>query len=103
MMIELVRSHTEAIRHLCERHHVRRLWLFGSATDGSFDPQRSDFDFLVEYKPNHENTAWDDYWGLREGLEALFNRRVDLVDRDAMRNPYVIRSVEASREIVYAA
>lgn len=103
MMVEQVRSRFVEIRHLCERHHVRRLWLFGSATDGGFDPRRSDFDFLVQYAPGHEDTAWDDYWGLREGLESLLGRRVDLVDRDAMRNPYVIRSVEASREIIYAA
>jgi len=102
-MVNQVRDHAEEIRRLCERYHVRNLWLFGSATDGAFDPLRSDFDFLVQYEPDHEHTAWDDYWGVKEGLESLLGRAVDLVDRDAMRNPYVIRSVEASREIVYAA
>lgn len=102
-MSHLILQKLDEIRQLCRRYHVAQLWLFGSATGHHFDPDRSDLDFLVRYQPGHESTAWDDYWGLREGLEALFDRRVDLVDRDAMRNPYVIRSVEASREVLYAA
>ena len=102
-MSELIRNHLDLIQELCRRHNVGRLWLFGSAVDGRFDEQRSDVDFLVEYQSGHEETAWEDYWGLREGLQAALGRAVDLVDRQAMRNPYVIRSIEASREVVYAA
>ena len=98
-----VSAHAQETASLCQRHHVAHLWLLGSAVNGDFDAQRSDLDFLVQYQPGHESSAWDDYWGLREGLEAIFGRRVDLVDRDAMRNPYVIRSVEDLREVVYAA
>jgi len=102
-MSEMIHKHLDLIHELCRHHHVERLWLFGSMVNGGFSNERSDADFLVEYRPGHEETAWEDYWGLREGLQAVLDRPVDLVDRQAMRNPYVIRSVEASREVVYAA
>jgi uncharacterized protein len=41
----------EEIAELCRRHRVRRLALFGSAVGEGFDPERSDLDFLVEFKP----------------------------------------------------
>ena len=43
------------------------------------------------------------YFGLSEDLEALLGRRVDLVERRAIRNPYVKRSMEETREIIYDA
>jgi predicted nucleotidyltransferase len=40
----------DAVRALCEKYSVRRLTLFGSAVKGTFDPKRSDVDFLVEFE-----------------------------------------------------
>jgi len=38
---------------LCRRYGVRKLELFGSATDGAFDPRTSDLDFLVDFDPGY--------------------------------------------------
>lgn len=93
----------EAIESLCREHHVVRLSLTGSAATGDFDPAASDLDFLVSYRPGYHGTAWDDYWGLKEGLEALFQRKVDLIDRDALRNPFVRESMLSCEKEIYAA
>ena len=91
------------IEALCRRHQVRRLDLFGSAAAGAFDPARSDVDLLVEFEPDARGQTLDTYFGLREALEALFGRRVDLVMLGAVRNPYIRADIERSRQTLYAA
>ena len=95
-------QHRNEIAALCRRYGVRRLELFGSATTNAFDPHRSDLDFLVEFDANPSDLFYR-YFGLKESLEALFKRDVDLVMVGAMQNPYFIESVNKTRQLVYAA
>jgi predicted nucleotidyltransferase len=101
-MLPLIDTKRAEIAELCRRYHVRRLEVFGSAAQGDFDPQRSDVDFLVEFDPDHRANAFDDYFELKENLESLLGRSVDLVVEKAIRNPYFRASVERTREPVYA-
>lgn len=102
-MIAEIGEQIDAVSELCRRYRVRRLEVFGSAADGTFDPARSDLDFLVEYLPLAPGEHYDAYFGLVEGLEALFGRKVDLVEAHMMSNPYFIRRVNESRRVVYDA
>jgi predicted nucleotidyltransferase len=77
-------SRREALAALCRRFGVTRLEVFGSAARGAgFDPKRSDADFLVTFAPAARNdlTAFAD---LKDALEALLGRPVDLVERQAV-------------------
>ena len=96
-------EHRSQLAELCRRFGVRRLGLFGSGADGRFDPARSDLDFLVEFESPDFRGAADRYFGLLEGLEALLGRGVDLVELPAIRNPYFLRGIAASRTPLYAA
>ena len=91
------------IDEICARFGVRRLELFGSAATGSFDPARSDLDFMVEFNPAKGIKPFDQYFGLKEELEGLFGRAVDLVMEGASSNPYFLQSVNKSRRLLYAA
>jgi len=102
-MDALIASHHSEIEELCRRFHVRRLELFGSAAGDSFDPQRSDVDFLVEFGSLAEGEHADAYFGLRESLAALVSRPVDLVMTSAIRNPYFLQAIEPTRTLLYAA
>ena len=103
-MIDEIRSHRQELQALCRRFHVRRLDLFGSAARGDFDRARSDLDFLVEFDRDHPQAlSLRTYFGLKEALEELLRRPVDLVEASAMRNPYLKASIERSREPIYAA
>jgi predicted nucleotidyltransferase len=102
-MIDQIESRREELRGLCRRFHVLRLDLFGSAARGDFDPEHSDVDFIVEFEGDTSLHPFDAYFGLKEELEALFGRKVDLVELSAVRNPYLKASIEQSRENVYAA
>jgi uncharacterized protein len=103
-MIDEIELHREELHELCRRFHVRRLDLFGSAARGDFDPERSDIDFLVEFDRQHpEALAFETYFGLKEALEALLGRPVDLVEPGAVRNPYLKAGIDGSREPVFEA
>jgi uncharacterized protein len=91
------------IARICKDHHVRKLEVFGSAARATgFDPAQSDADFLVEFEPETRHRL-DAYFDVKEALEALLQRRVDLVETGALKNPFVLASINRNREVVYAA
>ena len=96
---EQIQGRRVEIRRLCQRCHVQRLEVFGSATLDRFDPKSSDLDFLVGFQDGF--TALDNYLTLAEGLEGLFDRPVDLVIERAVRNPYLRQTINATRQVVY--
>ena len=103
-MIPLIEDNRAAIEALCRRFHVERLEVFGSAAEGDFDPQRSDVDFLVEFRAGQDLGPWlSHYFEFKSDLERLLGRTVDLVMPKAMRNPYFIREVNRTRRVLYAA
>jgi predicted nucleotidyltransferase len=97
----LVLDH-EAIASACRAHGLQRLRLFGSAASDRFNPGRSDVDVLVEFAPGTPD-PFGAYFGLKEDLEGLLGRPVDLVMADALRNPHFAASVLAGAEELYAA
>lgn len=101
-MHPLIEQKRSDIARLCRNHKVRRLEVFGSAARAiDFDPERSDADFLVEFEPD-ANPILDTFFALKDGLEALLQRKVDLIEFGAVRNPYVLASIDRAREVVYA-
>lgn len=99
-----IAEHLEAIRALCRDFGVTRLEVFGSVCTPEFEPERSDIDFLIEYPDDYEFGLWlSRYFELKERLEALLGRRVDLVMVDAPQNQFFIRMMNQTRELLYAA
>jgi predicted nucleotidyltransferase len=83
---------------------VKRLEVFGSAAeDDRFDPDRSDIDFLVEFDLPDPVCHAKAYFGLLAALKDLFSRNVDLVEIQAVTNPYFPESINEGRLQVYAA
>ena len=89
------------IAALCERHGVAYLELFGSATGSDFNPDSSDFDFLVELDHQVAGSRAKRWIGLAEDLEKALGRHVDLVNPCYIRNPYFLQAVNRSRIVVY--
>ena len=102
-MEPIVANRLTEIAALCRTHRVRSLELFGSAAAGGFDAASSDLDFVVEFEELQEGEWADAYFGLLEGLESLFGRPIDLVMLSAVENPYLLRSIRATRSQLYAA
>ena len=102
-MIQLIERHRDDLESLCRRHHVATLEVFGTAAGETLDSNAGDLDFLVRFQPTEEMTAADQYFGLLFDLQGLFDRDVDLVCTDAMKNRYFIEEVNKSRRLLYAA
>ncbi len=102
-MIPLIESRRRDIQTLCQRFKVKHLNLFGSAAEETFDAQRSDLDFLVEFLPLQAGEHADVYFGLLHGLEDLFQRKIDLVTLRAIRNRYFLNAVQNQQQVIYVA
>jgi uncharacterized protein len=88
-----------SLADFCNRHHIRRLSLFGSALREDFRPD-SDVDLLVEFQPGH-TPGWE-IVDLEEELSALFGgRRVDVVNPKYL-NPRLRERILASAVVQYA-
>jgi len=91
----------DTLTEFCRRWRVRTLAVFGSALRDDFGPE-SDVDFLVQFEPGARWDLWD-LSDMHDELAALIGRPVDLVEEEALRNPYRKREILATREVVYAA
>jgi len=80
----------------------RRLVVFGSAVTEEFDERDSDVDFLVDFADDLEDRLAA-YFGLKESLEELLHRPVDLVSPATLRNPYFAEAVARQAQELYAA
>jgi uncharacterized protein len=91
----------KALQAIAKKHHVKRLELFGSAAKGKTKP--NDYDFLVEFEQMEPIEHGRMYFRLLENLEAVLGAKVDLIEAEAVTNPYFLRAVESERRLVYAA
>ncbi len=88
------------IAELCRCLKISRLDVFGSATSDDFHAE-SDVDVLVRFEQDGDG-LFNRYFDLKEGLESIFGRSVDVVVGDSLKNPYFRANVERSRRTVYA-
>ncbi|MBF0289338.1 MAG: nucleotidyltransferase domain-containing protein [SAR324 cluster bacterium] len=86
---------------ICKSLRVKRLDLFGSATGESFS-SKSDVDVLVEFERYKGGNLFDRYFDLKEKLQLLFNREVDVVVEKAIQNPYFKEKLQNTRKTIYA-
>jgi hypothetical protein len=91
----------ERIAEFCRKWRVKELAVFGSALREDFGPD-SDVDVLVELRPNHGLSLYD-WVDMIEELQEIFGRRVELVAKGGLRNPFRRREILRTAEVVYAA
>jgi hypothetical protein len=91
----------EKIRAFCRKWHVRELALFGSVLSDDFRPD-SDVDVLVSIEQDALLSGFD-LVDMVEELKDMFGRDVDLLEKEALRNPYRRHSILSNREVLYAA
>ncbi len=102
-MVALVENNLNAIREACEKHHVKTLYLVGSATQENRFTDESDVDFLYRFRKEDIdlNDYADNYFDLLFYLQDLLNRKVDLVTEEKMKNKYFIESINKNKLMIY--
>ncbi|HLW19730.1 MAG TPA: nucleotidyltransferase domain-containing protein [Cyclobacteriaceae bacterium] len=101
-MLHLLTKHKEELQRICEIYDVRTMYVFGSACTENFN-EGSDIDILISFKEIPFDKYTDNYFDVQYELEKLFGRKVDLVTEKSLSNPYFIRSVEETKQLLYAA
>lgn len=91
----------EKIKDFCQRWKVTEFGLFGSILREDFR-HGSDVDVLVTFAPDAHHSLFD-LARMEEELGVIFGKRVDLVEKAALRNPFRRQAILKSLEVVYAA
>lgn len=99
-VMKLIRRNIDEIIALCKKHKVKELCVFGSVLTDSFN-KNSDVDFTVVFDKTAVEDYFVNYFDFKFALEELLHRDVDLIEFEAIRNPYFKKEVEATRQPVY--
>ena len=97
--MNLVEKNLEKLKKLCNKYNVLRLYVFGSVISDKFRKD-SDIDFLVTFDTIELNEYADNYFDFKFSLEDLFNRKIDLLEEKAIRNPFLKQSIDTSKELI---
>jgi predicted nucleotidyltransferase len=91
----------DQIAEFCKKWQIKELSVFGSILREDFRPD-SDVDVLVVFE---DNAPWGlfDVMHAEEELERIFGRKVDLVEKKAIRNPFRRQHILTSHEVIYAS
>ena len=96
----IITNNLRDIYQICKTHNIEKLWAFGSVCTPYFN-DKSDVDFLVDFKPLPLEDYADNYFIVCDIMESLLNRKVDLVTVNSLGNPYFIKSLEKNKTILY--
>ncbi len=77
-----------------------KLFVFGSVLTNRFN-EESDIDFIVNFDKENVTDYFDNYFNLKYALEDLFKRKVDLLEEQTIRNPYLKKNVDATKALIY--
>jgi predicted nucleotidyltransferase len=103
MLVKNIEIPESQLAEFCQRWQITELALFGSALREDFRPD-SDIDVLIKLAPDHQWTLFD-HVDMRDELEAIFGRKVDLVSKSALersRNYIRRQNILNSAQVIYA-
>ncbi len=99
----ILESKKEDLKSICKALKIKRLYVFGSAVSSKFN-ENSDIDFLISFVDNLTVEEYsNNYFSLHYKLRELFNREIDIVTERTLSNPYFIKSINESKELIYEA
>lgn len=98
--MDLIKKHIEEISALCLKHKVKSLFVFGSILTKQFN-KNSDIDFLVEFDQIFLIDYADNFFDFKFSLEDLLGRDIDLLETQAVKNPFLKKELDKTKQSVY--
>ena len=95
-----LQEHASAITRLCKDHMVKTLYAFGSVLSDRFTAE-SDIDLIVDFEHVTLEDYADNYFDLKFSLQDTLNRKIDLLEQQAIKNPYFLEHVNQQKQLVY--
>lgn len=99
-MHQIIEKNFNKITEICRKNNVKTMWVFGSINSEKFS-DKSDIDILVKFNSMDFGEYADTYFDLCDELENLFSRKVDVITENSLSNPFFIKSVQSSKELIY--
>ena len=96
----IINENLKELYKLCEKYKVSTLHVFGSVTSDKFT-NKSDIDVLVEFENVLAIDYADYFFDLMHSLEKLFHRKIDLLTEKSLTNPYLIKSINKDKQLIY--
>ena len=93
-------AYTTHIHKLCSTYGVRHLYAFGSVLTDKFNSE-SDIDLMVDFLPINSAEYADNYYELKFSLENILNRKIDLLEEKAIKNPFFLQVVNSQKQMLY--
>ncbi|MDR3329177.1 MAG: nucleotidyltransferase domain-containing protein [Prevotellaceae bacterium] len=100
-MNKIITDRVGALKSLCKTYNIKNMYVFGSVCTDRFSDQ-SDIDFLISFNNVSAVQYADNYFDLHYKLQGLFGRKIDLLTDKSLSNPYFVRNVDASKQLIYA-
>mgnify|MGYP005850388681 CR=1 FL=1 len=97
----IIEQNFDKLIELCHQFGVRRLYIFGSVLTDQFNPDRSDLDLMVELEKMPPLVRGENLIALWEALEDLFDRKVDILTDQPIKNPYLRANINRTKRLVY--
>lgn len=91
-----------AVSRFCEKWRIRELSLFGSVLHPEKFLEDSDVDVMIAFDDAARCTLFD-FVEMQDELTELFGRRVDLLSKRALKNPYRREAILSTAQVVYPA
>lgn len=85
---------------LCKKYKVKRLFAFGSVLTNRFT-DKSDIDLVVDFDKEKVDDYFSNFFDLKYALENLLGREVDLLEEQAIRNPYLKKDIDMTKQLIY--
>jgi uncharacterized protein len=99
-MQSVISNHIEQIKILCDNHEVKSLFAFGSVVGDDFN-ETSDVDLVVDINNTDPLKYADHYFALKFTLENLLERKIDLLESNAIVNPYLKEEIQQTQVLIY--
>ncbi len=100
-MNSIIENNKSSIAKLCKENKVDKLYAFGSVLTDNFN-ENSDIDFVVSFNNHIKLLDYaDNYFNLLFSFEDLFNKKIDLITEKSLKNPYFIKEVNETKQLVY--
>jgi len=98
--MNIVEKNIDRLIKLCKKYKVLKLYAFGSVNTEKFTKE-SDIDLLVTFDNVDLQNYADNYFEFKFSLEDLFKRDIDLLEEKAVKNPFLLNSIETSKQLIY--
>ena len=99
-IVKILSANIEQIQEICATTGVRTLYAFGSVTNLKFK-EDSDIDMVVDIAETDPIAYSDFYFTLKEHLESVLNRHVDLLEQKAIKNPFLKKEIDQTKVLIY--